>query len=83
MKKMLVWAALVLAALSAEAVAQTNLNGAGATFPAPLYTKWFDEYSNITGVKVNYQPVQEAEKNTKRQAIAQVFLKSFQRDKEK
>jgi phosphate transport system substrate-binding protein len=34
-----------------------NLNGAGATFPAPLYTKWFDEYSKLTGVKINYQPV--------------------------
>jgi phosphate transport system substrate-binding protein len=34
-----------------------NLTGAGATFPAPLYTKWFDEYNKITGVKVNYQPI--------------------------
>lgn len=34
-----------------------NLNGAGATFPAPLYTKWFDEYYKLTGVKINYQPV--------------------------
>jgi phosphate transport system substrate-binding protein len=34
-----------------------TLNGAGATFPAPLYTKWFDEYNKLTGVKVNYQPI--------------------------
>jgi phosphate transport system substrate-binding protein len=34
-----------------------NLNGAGATFPAPLYTKWFDEYYKLTGVKINYQPI--------------------------
>ena len=34
-----------------------NLNGAGATFPAPLYTKWFDAYNKLTGVKVNYQPI--------------------------
>jgi phosphate transport system substrate-binding protein len=34
-----------------------TLNGAGATFPAPLYTKWFDEYNKLTGVKVNYQAV--------------------------
>lgn len=34
--------------------AQT-LNGAGATFPQPLYSKWFDEYAKLTGVKVNYQ----------------------------
>jgi phosphate transport system substrate-binding protein len=33
------------------------LNGAGATFPAVLYSKWFDEYSKLTGVKVNYQAI--------------------------
>lgn len=43
---------------SATAPAGTvNLTGAGATFPAPLYTKWFDEYNKLTGVKVNYQPI--------------------------
>lgn len=36
--------------------AQT-LNGAGATFPAVLYSKWFDEYSKLTNVKVNYQAI--------------------------
>lgn len=35
----------------------TNLNGAGASFPAPLYTKWFDEYKKISGVEVNYQAI--------------------------
>jgi phosphate transport system substrate-binding protein len=34
-----------------------SLNGAGATFPGPIYTKWFDEYYKVTGVKVNYQAV--------------------------
>jgi phosphate transport system substrate-binding protein len=34
-----------------------NLNGAGATFPAPLYTKWFDEYNKLTGVEINYQAI--------------------------
>jgi phosphate transport system substrate-binding protein len=34
-----------------------QLTGAGATFPAPLYTKWFDEYKKVTGVEVNYQAV--------------------------
>ena len=33
------------------------LNGAGATFPAPLYQKWFDEYNRLTQVQVNYQPI--------------------------
>src|SRR5437868_10732615 len=32
-----------------------TLNAAGATFPAPLYSKWFDEYARLTTVKVNYQ----------------------------
>lgn len=32
-----------------------TLNGAGATFPQVLYSKWFDEYAKATGVKVNYQ----------------------------
>ena len=34
-----------------------QLTGAGATFPAPLYTKWFDEYSKLAGVQVNYQSI--------------------------
>ncbi|MEP7285426.1 MAG: phosphate ABC transporter substrate-binding protein PstS [Chloroflexota bacterium] len=33
------------------------LTGAGATFPVPLYTKWFSEYEKVTGVKVNYQGI--------------------------
>jgi phosphate transport system substrate-binding protein len=38
-------------------LAPVNLNGAGATFPQPLYTKWFSEYAKITGAQVNYQGV--------------------------
>ena len=33
------------------------LNGAGGTFPAPLYSQWFSVYASITGVQVNYQAV--------------------------
>src|SRR5919201_5299530 len=33
------------------------LNAAGATFPAPLYQKWFDEYAKLTQVQVNYQAI--------------------------
>ncbi len=36
--------------------AQT-LNGAGATFPFPVYSKWAYEYNKLTGVKLNYQSV--------------------------
>src|SRR6267378_1437740 len=33
------------------------LTGAGATFPAPLYQKWFDEYAKLTHVNINYQAI--------------------------
>jgi len=40
------------------AAALTALNGAGATFPYPIYTKWFDEYAKIKGdVQINYQGI--------------------------
>ncbi|MEP6691124.1 MAG: phosphate ABC transporter substrate-binding protein PstS [Gemmatimonadaceae bacterium] len=34
-----------------------DLTGAGATFPNPLYTKWFSDYAAKTGVKINYQSI--------------------------
>ena len=35
-----------------------NLNGAGATFPYPIYSKWFTEYKQQNpGVQINYQPI--------------------------
>ena len=34
-----------------------DLNGAGATFPYPIYSKWFSDYANKTGVKINYQSI--------------------------
>lgn len=34
-----------------------DLTGAGATFPYPLYSKWFSEYAKRTGVKINYQSI--------------------------
>jgi phosphate transport system substrate-binding protein len=34
-----------------------QLTGAGATFPYPLYLKWFDAYQRETGVRVNYQSI--------------------------
>jgi len=47
---------LMVACGNAEKTSFT-LNGAGATFPAPLYTAWFQEYAQETGNKVNYQAV--------------------------
>lgn len=34
-----------------------EVTGAGATFPAPLYSKWASDYNKATGVKINYQSV--------------------------
>lgn len=39
---------------SADAV---SLTGAGATFPAPIYQKWFSDYKSIGNVEINYQPI--------------------------
>lgn len=33
------------------------LTGAGATFPYPLYSRWFSDYANETGVRINYQSI--------------------------
>ncbi|HTI65649.1 MAG TPA: substrate-binding domain-containing protein, partial [Gemmatimonadaceae bacterium] len=33
------------------------LTGAGATFPYPIYNKWFSDYAAKTGVKINYQDI--------------------------
>jgi phosphate transport system substrate-binding protein len=43
-------------ASSLPAAAQ-SLTGAGATFPNPIYTKWFDAYSKKTGIQINYQSI--------------------------
>jgi phosphate transport system substrate-binding protein len=44
-----------LVAAAARPAAAQDLNGAGATFPQPLYSKWFSQYAAKTGVKINYQ----------------------------
>src|SRR5256714_12531508 len=39
-------------------MAQTKLNGAGATFPYPIYSKWFNEYHNLhSDIEINYQSI--------------------------
>jgi phosphate transport system substrate-binding protein len=43
------------AAAGAVGGSGADLTGAGATFPAPLYSKWFNEYAAKTGVRINYQ----------------------------
>ena len=45
-------------ALALPAMAQTQLNGAGATFPYPMYSKWFSEYNKLhPEVQINYQSI--------------------------
>jgi phosphate transport system substrate-binding protein len=51
---------LALASLIAgnSASAQLTINGAGATFPYPIYSKWFDEYAKVDpSVRFNYQSI--------------------------
>jgi len=59
MKMKLGVAAIAATALVAGVAAQTQqINGAGATFPAPIYTKWFSEYNKLhSNVQINYQPI--------------------------
>jgi len=42
---------------SASSAAPVQINGAGATFPNPIYSKWFDEYGTKHNVRINYQPI--------------------------
>jgi phosphate transport system substrate-binding protein len=56
MRKIVLLLSCVLLAL--PVLGQTTLNGAGATFPNPMYSKWFSEYGKShSGVQVNYQPI--------------------------
>ena len=62
MSRILRLAALVVAALSlaaAPASAQkVQINGAGATFPYPIYSKWFSEYNKLhPDIEINYQSI--------------------------
>jgi phosphate transport system substrate-binding protein len=45
-------------ALALPVMGQTTLNGAGATFPYPMYSKWFSEYNKLhPDVQINYQSI--------------------------
>jgi len=44
-------------AATANTGGSVDLTGAGATFPYPLYSKWFADYATATGVKINYQSI--------------------------
>jgi phosphate transport system substrate-binding protein len=54
------WLGASLASLATPttATAQMLINGAGATFPYPIYSKWFDEYAKVDpSVRFNYQSI--------------------------
>lgn len=58
MKLRIAMALALAAAMIGSASAETNLNGAGATFPNPIYQKWFSEYHNAhNDVHINYQSI--------------------------
>jgi phosphate transport system substrate-binding protein len=51
-------AAAVVAAGATLAAQTVQINGAGATFPNPIYSKWFAEYNRLhPDVQINYQPI--------------------------
>ena len=60
MKKLIVFllGGICLFAAQTGAQAQLLINGAGATFPYPIYSKWFDEYAKVDpSVRFNYQSI--------------------------
>lgn len=58
MKVMKIAAVALLAGMSViPAIGQLKLNGAGATFPYVIYSKWFDVYHTKTGIEFNYQSI--------------------------
>ncbi len=50
-------AAAALLAVAGTPAAAQDLTGAGATFPYPIYSKWFSDYAATNGVRINYQPI--------------------------
>ncbi len=58
MKRIAFVALVVIGLLSFNlAQAEEMLNGAGASFPYPVYSAWANEYSKVSGVKLNYQSI--------------------------
>ncbi len=58
--KKLVYSALAIATLAGGTLAAQaiQINGAGATFPGPIYAKWFSEYNKLhSDIRINYQPL--------------------------
>lgn len=45
------------ASSTSSSTGSVDLTGAGATFPYPIYSKWFSDYATLTGIKINYQSI--------------------------
>ena len=56
-KKALVFTSVVTIACGTSVSAKTRLSGAGASFPAKIYTRWFFDLAKSGGPRVNYQAV--------------------------
>jgi phosphate transport system substrate-binding protein len=57
MKKQILWTTLFFVAASTAASAET-INAAGATFPAPIYQKWFEDFHKAhADIQINYQAI--------------------------
>src|SRR5216117_4170315 len=53
-----IFRAAIVFGVAGTAPAQMLINGAGATFPYPIYSKWFDEYTKVdSSVRFNYQSI--------------------------
>ncbi|HEX7961054.1 MAG TPA: substrate-binding domain-containing protein, partial [Terriglobales bacterium] len=58
MLKRLTFVILLVFALATVTFAQTTLTGAGATFPYPMYSKWFGDYHKLhSDIAINYQSI--------------------------
>src|SRR3954464_12642697 len=53
----LVVAAAAMSVLAMSAHAADQVTGAGASFPAPIYSKWAEAYAKATGNQINYQSI--------------------------
>jgi len=51
---------LALLCMTVAVSAQAQVNGAGATFPAPVYAKWAEQYHKETGKRINYAAIGSA-----------------------
>lgn len=57
MKRIILAGTLLPLLFGSVAWAADTINAAGATFPAPIYQKWFEEFKAKTGVQINYQSI--------------------------